>query len=181
MSDSVAKSLSHVWLSVTPWTTAHQVSLSFTISRSLLKLMSIKSVMPSNRLLLCCPFLLLPSIFPSIRVFSNESSHQVAKVLDLQLQHQSFQWIFRMDLLKDCLVWSPCSPRESQESSPTLQFKCISFLVLRLLYGPALTSIHDYWKNHSFGYMDLVSKVMSLFFSMLSRFVITFLQGARVF
>ena len=68
----VFQSLTHVQLFATPWTAAHQVSLSFTISRSLLKLMSIESVMPSNHLILCGPLLLLPSIFPSIRVFSNE-------------------------------------------------------------------------------------------------------------
>ena len=67
------QSLSLVWLFVTPWTAACQASLSFTISWSLLKLMSIESVMPSNHLILCHPFFLLPSIFPSIRVFSNES------------------------------------------------------------------------------------------------------------
>ena len=97
-------------------------------------------MMPSNNLILCHPFLLLPSIFPSIRVFSNESSHQVAKVLDLQLQHQSFQWIFRMDLLKDCLVWSLCSPRDSPESSPAPRFESINALVLSLAYGPTLNS-----------------------------------------
>ena len=78
------------------------------------------------------------------------SSHQVAKVLEFQLQHQSFQWIFRTDFLKDELVGSPCSPRDSQESSPTPQFKNINSLVLSFLYSPTLTSIHDYWKNHSF-------------------------------
>ena len=78
------------------------------------------------------------------------SLHQVAKVLKFQLQHQSFPWIFRTDFLSDGLVWSPCSPRASQESSPTPQFKSINSLVLSFLYGPALTSIHDYWKNHSF-------------------------------
>ena len=67
------QSLSHVWLFVTPWTAACQASLSITNSQSLLKIMSIKSVMPSNHLILCCPLLFLPSIFPSIRVFSNES------------------------------------------------------------------------------------------------------------
>ena len=67
------QSLSHVQLFVTPWTAAHQASLSITNSRSLPKLMSIESVMPSNHLILCRPLLLLPSIFPSIRVFSNES------------------------------------------------------------------------------------------------------------
>ena len=78
------------------------------------------------------------------------SSHQVAKVLEFQLQHQSFQWIPRTDLLQDGLVGSPCSPRDSQEFSPTPQFKSINFSVLSFLYGPTLTSIHDYWKNHSF-------------------------------
>ena len=70
---SSVQSLSRVWLFVTPWTAAHQASLSITTSQSLLKLMSIESVMPSNHLILCCPLLPLPSIFPSIRVFSNES------------------------------------------------------------------------------------------------------------
>ena len=98
---SLVQSLSRVWLFATPWTATCQASLS-TNSQSLLKLMSIVSVMPSNHLILCYPLLLLPSIFPSIRVFSNVlagSSHQVDKVLELQLQHQSFQWIFRTDLL----------------------------------------------------------------------------------
>ena len=75
-------------------------------------------------------------------------SHQVAKVLEFQLQ--SFQLIFRTDFLHDGLVLSPCCPRESQESSPTSQFKSISSLVLSFLYGPTFTSIYDYWKNHSF-------------------------------
>ena len=65
---------SHVWLYATPWTAANQTSLSFTISLSVLKLMSLKSVLPSNHLILCCPLLHLPSIFPSIRLFSNESA-----------------------------------------------------------------------------------------------------------
>ena len=72
------------------------------------------------------------------------SSHQVAKVLEFQLQHQSFQWIFRTDFLENELVGSPCSPRDSQEFSPTPQFKSISSSALSFLYGPTLTSIHDY-------------------------------------
>ena len=77
---------------------AHQASLSITVSWSLFKLMSIESVMPSNQIILCCPLLLPPSIFPSIRVFPNESVlRTVAKVLEFQLQHQSFQWVFRTD------------------------------------------------------------------------------------
>ena len=77
------------------------------------------------------------------------SSHEVAKVLEFQLQHQSFQWTLRTDLLQDGLVGSPCSPRDSQESSPTPQFKSSKFSVLSFLHSPTLTSIHDHWKNHS--------------------------------
>ena len=73
------------------------------------------------------------------------SSHQVAKVLEFQLQHQSFQ----STLLQNGLVGSPCSPRDSQESSPTPQFKSINSSALSFLYSPTLTFLHDYWKNHS--------------------------------
>ena len=82
------------------------------------------------------------------------SSHQVAKILEFQLQHQSFQRTLRTDLLYKRLVGSPCSLRDSQESSPTPQFKSINSLALSLLYSPTLTSIHDYWKNHSLDQMD---------------------------
>ena len=78
------------------------------------------------------------------------SSHQVAKVLELQLQHQSFHWIFRTEFLYNWLVGSPCSPRDSQESSPTTQFKNINSSALSFLYSPTLTFIPDFWKNHSF-------------------------------
>ena len=87
------------------------------------------------------------------------SSHQVAKVLELQLQHQSFQWILRTDFLWDGLVWLPCSPRNSQESPPTPQFKSINFLVLSFLYGPTLTSVHDYWKTIALTRWTFVGKV----------------------
>ena len=76
------------------------------------------------------------------------SSHQVARVLEFQLQQQSFQWLFRTDFLQDGLVGSPCCPRDSQESSPAPQFKSINSLMLSFLYSPVLKSIHDYWKNH---------------------------------
>ena len=76
-------------------------------------------------------------------------SHEMAKVLEFQLQHQSFQWTFRTDLLWDGLVGSPCSPMDSQESSPTPQFKSINSSVLSFLHSLTLTSIHDHWKNHS--------------------------------
>ena len=87
------------------------------------------------------------------------SLHQVAKVLELQ--RQSFQWIFGTDFLEDWLVWSPCSPRDLQESSPTPQFKSINSSALSFPYGPALTSIHDYWENHSFDYY--LTKHMELY------------------
>ena len=92
------QSLGCVQLFVTPWTATRQASLSISNSRSLLKLMSIKWVMSCNHLTLCCPLLLLPAIFPSFTVFVS-SSHEVAEVLERQLQHQSFQWIFRIDFL----------------------------------------------------------------------------------
>ena len=97
---SSIQSLSCVQLFVNSWTAIHQVSLSITNSWSLLKLMSIKSVMPSNHLIFCRPLLLPPSLFPSIRVFSNESvlCIRLAEVLELQIQHQSFQWIFPLGL-----------------------------------------------------------------------------------
>ena len=93
--------LSSVQLFVIPWTAAYQASLTFTIFWSLLRFVSIESVMLSNHLILCHPFLLLPSIFPNIRVFSSEKAlqHHVAEVLELQLQHLSFQWVFRVDFL----------------------------------------------------------------------------------
>ena len=97
---STVQSLSRVRLFATPWTAAHQASLSITNSRSPLKPMSIELVMPCNHLILCQPLLLLPSIFPSISLFKWLSSwHQVAKVLEFQFQHQSFQWTPRTHLL----------------------------------------------------------------------------------
>jgi len=97
----VVQSLSQVWLFATPWTAALQASLSFTIFRSLLRLMSIELMKPFNHLILCCPLLLLPSVFPSIRVFSRESALCIKwpKVSEFQLPHQYFQWVFRVDFL----------------------------------------------------------------------------------
>ena len=108
-----------------------------------------------------CHLLLCPSP-PSLNLSQYQglfqwvcSLNQVAKVLELQLQHQSFQWIFRLDFLYDWLLWYICSPKDSQESSPAQQFESINSLVFCILYNPALTSVHDYWKNHSFDYMYL--------------------------
>ena len=148
---TLGQSLSRVWLFVTPWTAARQASLSITISCSLLKLMSIKSVMPSNHLNLCCPPFLLPSIFPSIRVFQmSQFFTSDGQGIGVSASNQSFQWIFRTDFLYDGLVGSPCSPRDSEESSPTPQFKSINSSAFSFLYSPTLTSVYNYWKNHSF-------------------------------
>ena len=145
--DSSVQSLSHLRLFATPWTATHTASLSITISRSSRKLMSIESVMSSSHLILFHPLLFLPQISPSIRVISNEST--------LHMRWPKY-WSFsfnisspRTDLLQDGLVGSPCSSRDSQESSPTPQFKSINCLSLSLLHSPTLTSIHDHWKNHS--------------------------------
>ena len=107
------------------------------------------------------------------------SSHQVAKVLEFQLQQQSYQWTPRTDLLQDGLVGSPCSPRDSQESSPTPQFKSINSSALSFLHSPTLTSIHDPGKDIALTRWTFVSKVMSLLFNMLSRLVTTFLPRSK--
>ena len=135
-------------LCVIPWAAAHQAALSITNSRTLLKFMPLESVMPSNHLILCHP-LLLPSIFPSIRVFSNESALPIrwpkywSFSFNLSPSNESSGLIsFRMDWLDLLAV--------SKESSPTPQFKSINSSALSFFYSPTLTSIHDYWKNHSF-------------------------------
>ena len=118
---------------------------------SLLKLMSIKSVMPSNHLILFPPLLLLPSIFPSIRVFSNKSVLHI-----MWPKYWSFSFSISLSseysgltsFRKDWL-YLLAAQGDSQESSPTPQFKSINSSVLSFLYSPTLTSIHDYWKNHS--------------------------------
>ena len=150
-------SLSRVQLFATPWTAARQATLSITNSQSLLKLMSIRSVMPSSHLLLCHPLLLPRSVFPSIRVFSSES------VLRIRWPKS---WCFSFSispsneysgLISFKIDWFDllARPKDSQESSPSPQFESINSLVLSLLYGPTLISIHDYWKNHSFDHTDL--------------------------
>ena len=108
------------------------------------RLTSIESVMPSSHLILCCPLLLLSSLFSASESFPGGQSIGVSTLA------LSYQCIFRNDFLYNGLVGSPRSPRDSQESSPTPQFKSINSLALSFLYTPSLTSIHDYWKNHSF-------------------------------
>ena len=116
---------------------------------------SCPSVMPSNYLILCRPFILLPSIFPSIRVFANESV-----LLIRWLKYWSFNFSISPSneysgLISFKIDWSRGCPRDSQESYPTPQFESISSSVLSFLYNPTLTPIHDYWKNHSFDWRDL--------------------------
>ena len=143
--------LSRVQLFATPWTAAHRASLSITNSWSLFKLMSIKPVIPSNHLLLSHPLLLLPSVFPSIRVFSTES------VLRIKCpKYWSFSFSispsneysglisFRIDWLDLLAVQETLKSLLQHHSSKA------SILQLSFLYSPTLTSIHDSWKNHSF-------------------------------
>ena len=145
------QSLSLVQLFATPWTAALQASLSITNSRSLLKLMPIESVMPSNHLILCHPLLLPPSIFPSIRVFSSESVltsggqnigvSASASVLPMNIQNWfPLGWTGWISLQ---------SKRPSRVFSNTTVQKHNSSM-LSFLYSPNFTSICDYWKSHSF-------------------------------
>ena len=106
------------------------------------------AIQPSHLLLSPSPPAPNPSQHQSLFQWVN-SSHEVAKVLEFQLQHHSFQRNPRADLLQNGLVGSPCSPRDSQESSPTPRFKSINFSALSFLHSLTLTSIHDHWKNHS--------------------------------
>ena len=147
----VTQSLSRVQLFETPWIAVRQISLSFTISQSLLKLMSIESVMLPDHLILCCPLVLLPLIFPSIRVFFNELALCIrwpkywSFSFSISLSSEYSGLIsFRMDWLGLLVV------QGTQEPSPTPQFKSINSLAFSFLYSPTLTPIHDSWKNHSF-------------------------------
>ena len=118
-------------------------------SWSSLKLTSIELVMPSSHLILYHPLLLLPPFPPSIRVFSSESALRMRWPKYWSFSFHSFQRTPRADLLQNGLVGSPCSPGDSQESSPTPQFKSINSSALSFLHSPTLTSIHDHCKNHS--------------------------------
>ena len=147
----VVQSLRLVQLFATTWTAARQAYLSFTNSQSLLKLMSIESVMPSNHLILCRPLLLLHSVFPGFRVFSSESVLCIRwpKYWSLSFSigpssECSGLIFFRIDWFDLLAV------QGTLKSSLIPQFKSISSLVFSYLYGPTPTFIHDYRKNHSF-------------------------------
>ena len=153
----VVQLLSHIQLFETPWTVACQAPLSSIISRSLLKFISVESVMPSNHLILCCPLLLLPSIFPSIRVFSNElalpirwSNYWSFSFSNSPSNEYSGLISFMIDWLDLLSVQGTLKSLLQHDS-----LKSINSSMLSLLSGPILISVHNYQKNHSFDYMDL--------------------------
>ena len=165
--------------SATPWTAAHQASLSITNSRSLPKLMSIELVMPSNHLILCHPLLLPSSIFPSIRVFSNESTLHIrwpkywSFSFNISPSNEPSGLIsFRMD-------WLDLLSVQGTLKSLLQQLKSIISLALSFFYSPTLTSIHNYWKTIALTRWTFVGKVMSLLFNMLSRLVINVLPRSK--
>ena len=154
---SSVQQLSHVRLFVSSWSTTCQASLSFTNSRNLLKLMPIESVMPSNHLIFCHPLLLLPSIFPSIRVFSSETVLRIRwpKYWSFSFSVSSSNEYsgliyFRNDLLDLLEVQGTLKSLLHHHSSKASILRCSAFFL-----SPIHTSIHDYWKNHSFDQRDL--------------------------
>ena len=173
--------LSQIWLFVTPWTVAHQASLFTTNSQSLLKVTSIESVMPSNHLILCCPLLLLPSIFPSIRVFSNES------VLRIRWpKYWSFSFSispsnehpgmisFRMDWLDLLAVQGTLKSLFQHHSWKASILQHSAFFMVQLSH-PYMTT----GKTIALTRQTFVGKVTSLLFNMLSRLVIAFLPRSK--
>ena len=132
----------------TPWTAACRASLPFTVSASVLKLMSIEVVMPSNHLILCYPLLLLPSIFPSIRVFSSDLALYIGWPKDWSFSFSISPFREYSELISFRIDWFDLA-------FPAPQLKSINSSSLSLLYGPTLKSVYDYWKNHSFDHMDL--------------------------
>ena len=165
----------------TPWTAALQASLSTTSSQNLLKLMFIELMMPSNHLILCCPLLLLPSIFPSIRVFSNKS------VLRIRWpEYWSFSFnispsneysgliSFRMDWLDLLAVQGTLKSLLQQHSSKASILWCSAFFIIQISHLYMITR-----KNIALTRQTLVGKVMSLLFNMLSSLVIAFLPRSK--
>ena len=178
---SSVQSLSHFRLFATPWTAAHQASLSITNYRSLLKLMSTESMIPSNHLILCCPLFLLPLIFPSIRVFSNES------VLCIRWQkYWNFSFSIspsneysglislRIDWLDLLAVQGTLKSLLQQHSSKASILQHSAFFTVQLSH-PYMTT----GKTIALTRQTFVGKVMSLLFNMLSRLVITFLPRSK--
>ena len=171
------QSLSRVWLFATPWTVAHQASLSITNYQSLLKLMPIELVMTSNHLILFLPLLLPPSIFPSIRVFSNESVLRIRWPkywsFSFSISHSndySGLISFRMDSLDLLAVQVTLNSPLQHHSSKASILWCSAFFIVQLSH-PYMTTGKTIASNRQ----TFVGKVMSLLFNMLSRLVIAFL------
>ena len=167
---------------MTPWTAACQASLSFASSWSLLKLMSTESVMPSNHLILCCPLLLLPSIFPSIRVFSSELALCIRwpKYWNFSFSIRpsggySELISFRIDWFDLLAVQGTLKSLLQHYSSKASILWCSTFLMVQLLH-PYMTA----GKTIAFTVQTFVGRVMSLLFNTLPRFVIAFFQGEKV-
>ena len=178
---SSVQSLSHVQLFEIPWTAARQAFRSFTISQSLLKLMSIESVMPSNNLILCRPLLLQPSIFLKIRVFSNESVLLIRwpKYWSFSFKISPFNEYsglisFRMDCLNLLVVQGTLKSLLQYHSSKASVLKCSAFFIVQLSH-PYMTT----GKTIALTRRTFVDKVMSLLFNMLSRLLITFLPRSK--
>ena len=175
------QSLSHVRLFATPWTAACQALLSITNSRSLPKLVFIESVMPSNHLILCCPLLLLPSIFSSIRVFSNESTLRMrwpkywSFSFNISPSNEHSELIsFRMDWLDLLAVQGTLKSLLQNHSSKASILRCSAFFIVQLSHPYMITG-----KTISLTRQTFADKVMSLLFNMLSRLVITFLPRSK--
>ena len=178
---SSVQSLSHIWLFATPWTAASQAFLSITNSQSLLKLVSIESVMPSNHLILCHPRLFLPSILPSIRVFFNESFLPIrwpeywSFSFNISPSNEHSGLIsFRMDWLDLLAVQGTLKSLLQHYSLKASVLQRSAFLMVQLSH-PYMTT----GKTIALTRQTFVDKVMSLLFSMLSRLVITFLPRSK--
>ena len=170
---SLVQLLSHVWLFATPWIPACQASGSITNSQSLIKLMSIESVMPSSHLILCHPFLLLPPILPSIRVFSNESYWSFSFSINPSNEYPGLI-SFRMDLLDPLAVQGTFkSLLQHYSSKASVLWRSAFFTVL--LSQPYMTT----GKTIALIRRTFVGKVIFLLFNMLSRLVITFLPRSK--
>ena len=176
------QSLSHIQLFATPWTTPHQASLSITNSQSPPKLMSIESVMPPNHLILCRPLLLLPSIFPSISIFSNKSALRMrwpkywsfSLYISPSTQEHPGLISFRMDWLDLLAVQGTLKSLLQHHSSKASILRGSAFFIVQLSH-PYMTT----GKTIALTRQNFVDKVMSLLFNMLSRLVITFLPRSK--
>ena len=174
------QSLSHVRFFAIPWTTACQASLSITNSQSLPKLMSIESVMPSSHLILCHPLLLLPSVFPSIRVFSNESTLHMrwpkywSFSFNISLSNEHPGLILRMDWLDLLAVQGTLKSLLQHHSLKASILWCLAFFIVQFSH-PYMTTGNSIVLTRCI----FLGKVMSLLFNMLSRLVITFLRRSK--